>query len=467
MGTFELFPTKEEHAIQIQSGQERLGSAVLLHNALWFTQVRWIVVIAFVLLGFIGLFLRDMFVRNGIVPPLIWPWILAGILILANVPLSIFSRRMGEGSSHRSVGLNLWIQIVVDLLVVSVLVYKVGSTSTFISFTYLFHIALACIFFQRRFSLLVTLLAIGFYLTAVALELTGVLRASGILISDQIINGKNPSMSLIFAGSAVFVWLVVWYFVSTLSEAVRKRDGQLRTANERLMKADEEKTQQMLVTTHELKAPFTGIETNIQLLKIQYWDEITKPVRELIDRIDARAQTLRERIGQILILGDLKLKQTAVEQPEAVNVQKIMDMVIDDLTEKAEDRHIILDISTLPVMVQGTQQGLGILISNLVSNAISYSHEHGTVVVTTKRAGDKIVLAVTDHGIGIREDAIPHIFDEYYRTKEASKFNKSSTGLGLSMVKEIARHLELVIRVQSEQGKGTTFEVIMNETINR
>jgi signal transduction histidine kinase len=304
-------------------------------------------------------------------------------------------------------------------------------------------------------------------LTAVALELTGVLRASGILISDQIINGKNPSMSLIFAGSAVFVWLVVWYFVSTLSEAVRKRDGQLRTANERLMKADEEKTQQMLVTTHELKAPFTGIETNIQLLKIQYWDEITKPVRELIDRIDARAQTLRERIGQILILGDLKLKQTAVEQPEAVNVQKIMDMVIDDLTEKAEDRHIILDISTLPVMVQGTQQGLGILISNLVSNAISYSHEHGTVVVTTKRAGDKIVLAVTDHGIGIREDAIPHIFDEYYRTKEASKFNKSSTGLGLSMVKEIARHLELVIRVQSEQGKGTTFEVIMNETINR
>lgn len=467
MGTFELFPTKEEHAIQIQSGQERLGSAVLLHNALWFTQVRWIVVIAFVLLGFIGLFLRDMFVRNGIVPPLIWPWILAGILILANVPLSIFSRRMGEGSSHRSVGLNLWIQIVVDLLVVSVLVYKVGSTSTFISFTYLFHIALACIFFQRRFSLLVTLLAIGFYLTAVALELTGVLRASGILISDQIINGKNPSMSLIFAGSAVFVWLVVWYFVSTLSEAVRKRDGQLRTANERLMKADEEKTQQMLVTTHELKAPFTGIETNIQLLKVQYWDEITKPVRELIDRIDARAQTLRERIGQILILGDLKLKQTAVEQPEAVNVQKIMDMVIDDLTEKAEDRHIILDISTLPVMVQGTQQGLGILISNLVSNAISYSHEHGTVVVTTKRAGDKIVLAVTDHGIGIREDAIPHIFDEYYRTKEASKFNKSSTGLGLSMVKEIARHLELVIRVQSEQGKGTTFEVIMNETINR
>jgi len=467
MGTFELFPTKEEHAIQIQSGQERLGSAVLLHNALWFTQVRWIVVIAFVLLGFIGLFLRDMFVRNGIVPPLIWPWILAGILILANVPLSIFSRRMGEGSSHRSVGLNLWIQIVVDLLVVSVLVYKVGSTSTFISFTYLFHIALACIFFQRRFSLLVTLLAIGFYLTAVALELTGVLRASGILISDQIINGKNPSMSLIFAGSAVFVWLVVWYFVSTLSEAVRKRDGQLRTANERLMKADEEKTQQMLVTTHELKAPFTGIETNIQLLKIQYWDEITKPVRELIDRIDARAQTLRERIGQILILGDLKLKQTAVEQPEAVNVQKIMDMVIDDLTEKAEDRHIILDISTLPVMVQGTQQGLGILISNLVSNSISYSHEHGTVVVTTKRAGDKIVLAVTDHGIGIREDAIPHIFDEYYRTKEASKFNKSSTGLGLSMVKEIARHLELVIRVQSEQGKGTTFEVIMNETINR
>lgn len=322
-------------------------------------------------------------------------------------------------------------------------------------------------FFQRRFSLFVTLLAIGFYLTAVTLELTGVLHASGILIGDQIMNGKDPSMSLIFAGSAVFVWLVVWYFVSTLSAAVRKRDEQLRTANERLMKADEEKTQQMLVTTHELKAPFTGIETNIQLLKVQYWDEITKPVQELIDRIDARAHTLRERIGQILILGDLKLKQTGEEQPEAVNLKKIMDVVIDDLAEKAEDRHIILDISVLPVLVQGTQQGLGILFSNLVSNAISYSHEHGTVVVTTKRAGDKIIVSVSDHGIGIREDAIPHVFDEFYRTKEASKFNKRSTGLGLSMVKEIARHLELGIRIQSEQGQGTTFEVIMNKTIKR
>lgn len=467
MGTFELVPTKEEDAIQIPSGQERLGSAVLLHNALWFTQVRWIVVIVFILLGFMGLFLSDMFERNGIVPPSIWPWVLAGILILANVPLSISTRHSGEDSPHRAVELNLWIQITVDLLVVSGLVYKVGSTSTFISFTYLFHIALACIFFQRRFSLLVTLLAIGFYLTAVTLELTGVLPASEMLIGDQIVNVKDPSMSLIFAGSAVFVWLVVWYFVSTLSAAVRKRDEQLRTANERLMKADEEKTQQMLVTTHELKAPFTGIETNIQLLKVQYWDQITKPVQELIDRIDARAHTLRERIGQILILGDLKLQQTGEEQPEAVNLKNIMDVVIDDLVEKAEDRHIKLDISVLPVSVQGTQQGLGILFSNLVSNAISYSHEHGTVVVTTKRAGDKIIVSVSDHGIGIREDAIPHVFDEYYRTKEASKFNKRSTGLGLSMVKEIARHLGLGIRIQSEQGQGTTFEVIMNKTIKR
>jgi len=69
-------------------------------------------------------------------------------------------------------------------------------------------------------------------------------------------------------------------------------------------------------------------------------------------------------------------------------------------------------------------------------------------------------VSVSDTGIGIRPDALEHIFDDYYRTKEAAAHNRMSTGLGLAIVKEIASRFALKIRVSSENGVGTTFEVV-------
>jgi signal transduction histidine kinase len=235
------------------------------------------------------------------------------------------------------------------------------------------------------------------------------------------------------------------------------------------MMADEEKTQQVLMTTHELKAPFSGIETNIQVLKIQYWDEIPESVHGIIDKIEARARTLRERIGEILILGDLKSYKTSKEEFVPVNLQSVTNDMIGLLSEKAKDRQISLDIQIPPITVMGNKNHLSVLLSNLVSNAIAYSHEGGKVKIAAENGKDQVSVTVTDHGIGIRDDALPHIFDEYYRTKEGAKFNKTSTGLGLSMVKEIARKYRIRIKVRSEMGKGTTFEVIIpkkEQTIN-
>ncbi|HEB30243.1 MAG TPA: HAMP domain-containing histidine kinase [Spirochaetes bacterium] len=459
MGTFELIFSQDDDRLGGPSGQKRLGSAVLLYNALWFTRVRWIVVFVFTILGLTGTLMPGRWKNAGLVPPTRWPWVLAGTLIMANIFFYIFTRRLNEDSPNRAVEANIWLQIIVDLIVVTVMVHMIGSTITFIAFTYLFHIALACIFFPQKYSLLVTLLAAFLYIFTVVLEILEVLPAAGVLTETTRLYKQGPHMVMIIAGSAVFVWLVVWYFISSLSTAVRKRDQQLATANAQLIKADEEKTQKMLITTHELKAPFAGIESNIQVLKYQFWNEIPESVKELINRIDVRAQTLRERITQILVLGDLKTRPTDEKLSEPVDLKSVMDTVIENINEKAMERNVILDVNVPSTSALGNKEDLRILFSNLVTNAIVYSNEGGRVKISTKQVEDEVLLSVSDYGIGIRDDALPHIFEEYYRTKEASKFNKMSTGLGLSIVKEIVRNLGLRMRVTSKEEEGTTFEV--------
>jgi len=467
MGTYKLVSSEDQIGLQQPPGEKGLGSVVLLHNAQWFTRVRWMVASIFLVVGAAGMLLPDFLNRLGITVPSTALFILAAILLIANVVFHLLSYRFSERSSVKTVKANIWFQISLDLLVVAFLVHIIGSADTFIAFTFLFHIALACIFFPQRESFLVTSLAAGLYLLNLALEITGVWPATGIFTGALPVSGRNITLMLMFALPAVFVWFVVWYLVSNLSEAVRKRDQRLSEANERLKKANQEKNQQMLVTTHDLKAPFAGIESNIQILKYQFWDEIPSSVRTIIDRIDMRALTLRERIKAILILGDLKSRPETPKKAVPVDLKALMDNVLEELREKAEGRKIDLNVNVPNQKVIGDREQFAILFSNLVANAISYSHEGGSVEVDTEYDAGNIHVRVRDHGIGIREDALPHIFDEYFRTNEAAKFNRLSTGLGLAIVKVIAQNFALGIRVNSELGKGTEFEVIMKTETNR
>ena len=460
MSIFRLIPSESESSGPEVPSSNDLGKAILLHNAHWFTHVRWIVVATFALVGFAGYAAPGLFRAVGLEPPRAWLLQLTGTVAAVNLLFSILARQLTEESPLIVLRSQLWLQILADLLAVTVLVHNVGSVDTFIAFTYLFHIVLACIFFSLKDSFLVTTLATGMYLACVAVEISGYGNAARIFVDTPAVHQITPRTAILMASSAVIVWFVVWYFAATLSQAVRSRDAKLLAANAQLVQADEQQNRMVLRTVHDLKAPFTGIESNIQLMRVEYWDQISEPVREIVGRIAVRAQTLRKRIRDILLLGDLKSGRARPEQAVRVDMRAMLEEVVEPLTEKAESRHVGLDRrSVLPVVVVTQKKRLAILISNLLDNAISYSREGGTVEVATVREPETICLRISDHGIGIEDDVLPHIFDEYYRSPEAAAFNKSSTGLGLAIVKEVAQQLALLITVISAHGKGTTFEI--------
>ena len=462
MSTFELVPSQETEPPG-QPAPDGLASTVLLDNARWFTSVRWFVVVVFCVMGFSGHAVPNVFVCLGFGPPVRWPFALAAVLAAANVLFIVFLPK-DDGSGRVSAEAHLWTQITADLLAVTALTHFVGSVETFISFTYLFHITLACIFFPRMKSLRVVCIAAMLYLGVVGLELAGFLPCRSMIPDHQLLAQDNSALPPVFAVSGVLVWIVVWHLVSTLSARVRERDRQLDLANEQLRQADIEKNQQMLRTAHDLKAPFSGIESNIQMLRLQHWDSMTEAARDLVNRIQVRAQTLSERIRDILILGDLRAGQSEGDSPPVTQLETVFESVAEDLSEKAADRSISLDVDIPRVSVRAGKKQLCILFSNLVANGISYSQEGGTVRVSAHCAGDVVRVSISDTGIGIRDEALPHVFDEYYRSKEAARFNKLSTGLGLAIVKRIAINLGLQVKVSSELNKGTRFEIAIPVT---
>ena len=432
----------------------------LLHNAIWFTKIRWLVVLVFAFIGVLSQL--NPLSSHGLELKFdkIHPWQFCTLLGLFNLILIYIFSLIKAKPSVSKARIFIWFQICLDLSCLTLLVHLVGSTTTIVAFAYLFHIVLACIVFSPRSSLMVTGLAAILFTGCVLLENHGVLAPRSI-VSRNDNAGSNIAFNLFFCVSAIFVWLVVWYLASSLSKMIRQRDMKLESVNQKLSRANEEKNRQMLKTTHDLKAPFSGIETNIQLLKYKYWDDLDSEVQHILDKISKRSTQLRMLINEILTLGHLRIQTDVTRHFPEVRLDDIIDDIVAGINEMAASRNVEIVINIAEVSVYSDSDQLVTLFRNLVSNAISYSHEGGKVEISSTSEPNAVHVFVKDNGIGISPEALPLIFDEYYRSKEGRLFNSQSTGLGLSIVKQVVNNLKLQIVTTSTVGSGTTFEVII------
>jgi len=471
--SFDLLPpsTGKPRARPSAPAAGGLSEDVLLANVFWFIRLRWAVVATFVMLEAVALLAGDRFLSSGLVIPSRWPWVLATVLAAVNVAYYSWGlglarasaahtgRTTGDRQGNKSrLYVNLWAQIVGDLVVLTVVVHYVGSVETYIAFAYLFHIVLACIFLPAVAGLAVTGLSAGLYVGCVGLEYAGVLRATPVLADSTFRRHLEgvPLRLLIHVGSAVAIWLVVWYLVSHLAAGVRLRDEQLSLANERLLRFGREKTQHMLHTTHELKAPFAAMQSNVQLLLKGYCGELPGAAREVITKIEVRCRKLSNQVQEMLQLANLKSEEARTRPRVSCDLVQLIRRAIDGLAPAAASRNVTITCALGPTQVVGVRDQLEMLLTNVISNAVHYSFAGGSVEVRCHagpQGGAQVV--VSDQGIGIPPQKVAHVFDEYYRTNEAARHNRMSTGLGLAIVKQVAEFHGIAIHIDSEVAKGT------------
>jgi signal transduction histidine kinase len=190
--------------------------------------------------------------------------------------------------------------------------------------------------------------------------------------------------------------------------------------------------------------------------------DLTDKQREMLGRAHDKMQGLLDLINDLLDLAKIESGHRHLEQVP-LDVGEVINEVAEFLRVKAEEQNISLEVSLpseLP-QVLADRRGMEEVFTNLLTNAIKYSPDGGTVRVAALSHVDYVEAAVSDQGIGIEEDEIPKIFDKFYRVKHPKTRQVLGTGLGLAIVKNIIEAHRGSISVESKLGRGTTFKVLL------
>jgi signal transduction histidine kinase len=258
--------------------------------------------------------------------------------------------------------------------------------------------------------------------------------------------------------SALFIAV---YMASSIMERLRVQRETLERALAETERLESEKSRFMNVVAHDLKSPLASIETMVSSALAVYGDRIPPKVREMMERIPVRTGELLKFIRELLDYSQIRSADLLEVQFEPLDLLPVLREVVDIQGSIARNRNITLSFNAArgvpPVM--GNREYLKRVAANLISNAVRYTPENGSVTVTLSPVDKGAVLTVADTGIGIPADDLSRIFTDFFRAGNARKFSPSGTGLGLSIARSIVEMHGGAISVSSTVGAGTTFTV--------
>ena len=208
--------------------------------------------------------------------------------------------------------------------------------------------------------------------------------------------------------------------------------------------------------SHELRTPVSVIVSQTQMALNR--DRTAPEYRETLEACQRAAQRMRGLIGSLMQLTRLDAGQESIQR-ESFNLAAVVRETIQLIEPLARERSIKISADLHPAETAGDAERISQVILNLVTNAIHYNAEGGTIEISTAFENNFAVLKISDSGIGIPPEDLPRIFDRFYRVEKSRSREKGGSGLGLAISKAIVVAHSGSIDVSSTVGKGTTFIV--------
>jgi two-component system phosphate regulon sensor histidine kinase PhoR len=206
--------------------------------------------------------------------------------------------------------------------------------------------------------------------------------------------------------------------------------------------------------SHELRTPLTVISGYLGTFienSSELPDRYLRPLRQM----SQQAERMESMLKDLLLLSRIENEKRSGKK-EQVDVRGLLQELRDELCDAFPGRRIELELHS-DVKVLGDYRELYSAVSNLVTNALKYSEAPAPVQVSWSFDGDKCLLKVRDHGVGIEASMIPRLTERFFRVDDSRNSSTGGTGLGLAIVKHVAQAHDARLQIESELGKGSCF----------
>jgi signal transduction histidine kinase len=229
----------------------------------------------------------------------------------------------------------------------------------------------------------------------------------------------------------------------------------------RQAEVDRMKTELISIVSHELRAPLANLTGYVDLVLSDPRSTLSEEQANFLRVAHRNGQKLSRLIDDMLDLSRLESGKAEMNFTDT-DLEYLVNFSMLSFRKEAEDRGIELRKNIVGnVHVQGDVDRLGQVLDNLVSNAIKYSPDGGTVEISAEGKGEEVVLSVSDTGIGISPEDQSRLFQRFFRVRSAETRKISGSGLGLSIAKTIVDAHGGRLLVESQPGKGSRFAVIL------
>lgn len=246
-----------------------------------------------------------------------------------------------------------------------------------------------------------------------------------------------------FSISCLIILLVVRSFYQRTLVAVHQQLTLRRKSNED--------------AAHELATPVSILKSRLQVMERQLADDdnLKENVVELVDATN-RLVLLVDNIRALARAENCEF----FAELSIIKLDRVVNAVISNFREAADRANIDVRLDSIEsVTMVADAEGIERILANLISNGIKYGTAGGAVIVSLTQDRDSVNLRVSDDGCGIPQESIRHVFNRFYRVDKSSSREAGGSGLGLSITKAIVEAHSGSIKVESVEGKGSTFSV--------
>jgi len=274
--------------------------------------------------------------------------------------------------------------------------------------------------------------------------------------SEELINILANQISQALENARLFE--KTWQTQQELEKKIEERTQELSKALEDIKIISKRKTDFVSAVSHELRTPLTSIKGYTSILLSEKLGGIPPSVKERLEKINHHTDELVHLINDLLDISRIESGKITMKQ-EVCSLKEIIDKIADLLTIQLKEKNIQLTRQILPgaEYIFADRQHIERVFINLIGNAIKFTPSNGTISIKSSPFNDQCQIDIADTGIGIPEESLNYIFEEFYRVDNPINQKLKGTGLGLSLVKRIIEAHGGSIWVKSKLNEGTTF----------